>query len=133
MPSELLVNFTEFWPRLREDILSARDSIYIQTFALEGDPVGLQLSEALLSSRAAYVGGINFSEHNASWHDMMIRMDDTDGVAFLTNDFRSTWNGGDQMASGSFDGVELLTLDGRVNRAAFQQVIDLIDGAERSI
>jgi len=32
-------HFKEFWPRLREDILSARDSIYIQTFALEGDPV----------------------------------------------------------------------------------------------
>ncbi|HXI62842.1 MAG TPA: phospholipase D-like domain-containing protein, partial [Pyrinomonadaceae bacterium] len=152
MPSELLVNFKEFWPRLREEILSARDSIYIQTFALEGDTVGLQLSAALLSSRvadqriladsftrivlsdrfryspanlfdrslrdearstaamtralrhqgvkirytngygatprrllsrnhkklividdrSAYVGGINFSEHNASWHDMMI-------------------------------------------------------------
>lgn len=213
MPSELLVNFKEFWPRLREDILSARDSIYVQTFALEGDTVGLQLSEALLSSpaadkriladsftrivlsdrfryapanlfdrslrdearstsamtralrnegvkirytngygatprrllsrnhkklividdRAAYVGGINFSEHNASWHDLMIRLDDADAVAFLTNDFRSTWEGGDQMASGSFAGVELLTLDGRANRAAFQRVIDLIDGAERSI
>ncbi|HBB95650.1 MAG TPA: phosphatidylserine/phosphatidylglycerophosphate/cardiolipin synthase family protein [Blastocatellia bacterium] len=213
MASELLVNFKEFWPRLREDILSARDSIYIQTFALEGDTVGLQLSEALLSSRiadkriladsftrivlsdrfryspanlfdrslrdearstaamtralrnrgvkirytngygatprrllsrnhkklividdrTAYVGGINFSEHNASWHDMMIRMDDAPAVAFLTKDFRSTWDGGDQMASRSFEGVELLTLDGRANRTAFQRVIDLIDGAERSI
>jgi len=55
----------------------------------------------VIDDRAAYVGGINFSEHNASWHDMMIRLTDTDAVAFLTNDFRSTWNGGDQMASGS--------------------------------
>ena len=210
---ELLVNFEQFWSRVSEDISAARDSVFIQTFALEGDSVGLQLSESLRSSRAAdkriladsftrivlsdrfryspanlfdrslrnearstvamtralrnqgvkirytngygatprrllsrnhkklividdraaYVGGINFSEHNASWHDMMIRMADTDAVAFLTNDFRSTWNGGDQMASGSFDGVELLTLDGRANRAAFQRVIDLIDCAERSI
>ena len=213
MPNELLVNFKEFWPRLREDILSARDSVYIQTFALEGDRVGLQLSESLLSSpaadkriladsftrivlsdrfkyspanlfdrslrdegqataamthalrnegvqirytnsygatprrllsrnhkklivvdnRAAYIGGINFSEHNASWHDMMIRLDDAEAVAFLTNDFRSTWSGGDQMASRSFAGVELLTLDGRNNRTAFQRVIDLIDRAEQSI
>lgn len=213
MPSELLVNFKEFWSRLKKDILSARDSIYIQTFALEGDSVGLELSEALLASRAAdkriladsftrivlsdrfryspanlfdrslrdearstaamtralrndgvkirytngygatprrllsrnhkklividkramYIGGINFSEHNASWHDMMIRMDDTDAVAFLANDFRSTWDRGDQMASGSFDGVELLTLDGRANRTAFQRVIDLIDCARESI
>lgn len=213
MSSYLLVNFKEFWSRLREDILSARDSVYIQTFALEGDSVGLQLSESLLASRAAdkriladsftrivlsdrfryspanlfdrslrdearstaamtralrnegvkirytngygatprrllsrnhkklividertaYVGGINFSEHNASWHDMMVRLDDRDAVAFLTNDFGSTWNGGNRLASRSFTGVELLTLDGRGNRAAFQRVIDLIDRAERSI
>jgi len=32
----------------------------------------------VIDDRAAYVGGINFSEHNASWHDMMIRLTDTD-------------------------------------------------------
>ena len=53
MPSELLVNFKEFWSRLSEDIRSARDSVYIQTFALEGDSVGLQLAESLRSSPAA--------------------------------------------------------------------------------
>src|SRR5256884_5163315 len=53
MPSELLVNFKEFWSRLSEDISAARDSVFIQTFALEGDSVGLQLSEALQASPAA--------------------------------------------------------------------------------
>ena len=210
---ELLVNFEEFWSRVSEDISAARDSVFIQTFALEGDSVGLQLSESLRSSRAAdkriladsftrivlsdrfryspanffdrdlrnearattamrralrnegmkirytngygltprrllsrnhkklividnraaYIGGINFSEHNASWHDMMIRMDDAGTVTFLTNDFRSTWDGRDQIASGSFEGADLLALDGRANRTAFQRVIDLIDHSERSI
>ena len=213
MTSHLLVNFKEFWSRLSEDISAARDSVFIQTFALEGDSVGLQLSESLRSSpaadkriladsftrivlsdrfryspanlfdrgvrdearataamtralrnegvkirytngygvtprrllsrnhkklividkRAAYIGGINFSEHNASWHDMMVRMDDPSAVAFLRDDFRSTWDGGDQMASGSFAGADLLTLDGRANRTAFQRVIDLIDHSRRSI
>ena len=213
MTCHLLVNFKEFWSRLSEDISAARDSVFIQTFALEGDSVGLQLSESLRSSpaadkriladsftrivlsdrfrysppnlfdrglrdearataamtralrnegvkirytngygvtprrllsrnhkklividkRAAYIGGINFSEHNASWHDMMIRMDDAGTVTFLTNDFRSTWDGRDQMASGSFEGADLLALDGRANRTAFQRVIDLIDHSERSI
>jgi cardiolipin synthase len=49
------------------------------------------------------------------------------------NDFHSTWDGRDQIASASFGDVELLTLDGRANRAAFQRVIDLIDRAEESI
>src|SRR5256714_4641829 len=213
MPTELLIDFDEFWTRLNADIASAEQSVFVQTFSFEGDVVGKQLAQALLSSsardkrvladsftrfvlsdrfryapanlfdenlrreardtaammselqgaavaikftnpygasprkllsrnhkklividnRAAYIGGINFSEHNASWHDMMIRMDDADAVRFLRNDFRSTWDGGDQMASGSSEGVELLTLDGRANRTAFQRVIDLIDRAEESI
>ena len=149
MPTELLVNFNEFWSRLSADIHAAKESVFIQTFALEGDSIGKQLSEALLAScakdrriladsftrivlsdrvryapsnlfnpklkeearatelmrtqlesagvkikftnpygaslrkllsrnhkklividgRVAYVGGINFSEHNAAWHE----------------------------------------------------------------
>ncbi|HYX30055.1 MAG TPA: phosphatidylserine/phosphatidylglycerophosphate/cardiolipin synthase family protein [Pyrinomonadaceae bacterium] len=213
MPMELLVNFDEFWPRLREDISTARASVLIQTFALEGDEVGRQLSETLLSSparekkiladsftrivisdrfkyspanlfdgelrdearatrsmmdalrahgvelkftnaygltprsllsrnhkklividnRAAYIGGINFSEHNAAWHDMMIRIDDHDVVRVIRDDFDATWSGKDLFAAELFDDLELLTMDGHGNRAVFQRVIDLIDGAEDSI
>jgi cardiolipin synthase A/B len=213
MPMELLVNFSEFWSRLREDIICASDSVLIQTFALEGDSVGhdlaaaLQLSAApdkkiladsftrvvlsdrfryspanlldaelryeakatkvmmdalradgvqiqftnaygitprrllsrnhkkliVIDDRVAYIGGINFSEHNASWHDMMIRIDDAAAVAFLRRDFDATWHGEDRLASQTFAKVELATLDGRGNRAAFASVIDLIDRAEESI
>jgi len=210
---ELLVNFDEFWSRLRADILSAREAVLIQTFALEGDTIGRQLADALQSSparekkiladsftrvvlsdrfrfspanlfdaelraearatqamiealhttgveirftnsygvsprsllsrnhkklividnRAAYIGGINFSEHNASWHDMMIRIDDASAVGLLGGDFNATWNGQDLFATEAFRDLELLTLDGRGNRAVFQRVIDLIDRAEESI
>jgi cardiolipin synthase len=210
---ELLVNFNEFWSRLRSDIRSARDSVLIQTFALEGDSVGAQLADALLRSTAAdkriladsftrivlsdrfkyspanffdralrdearatlemvgalcrrgvdvkytnaygpaprrllsrnhkklividnlaaYVGGINFSEHNASWHDMMMRISDPAAVSFLREDFCDTWRGTDRIAAQSFAGLDLLTLDGRTNRTAFQRVIDLIDRARESI
>jgi len=213
MSIELLVNFNEFWSRLREDILSARNSVLIQTFALEGDRIGRQLAHTLLSSaapdrriladsftrvvlsdrfkyspanffdaelrdeareteamlgqlgreqvaiqytnrygvtprsllsrnhkklividdRAAYIGGINFSEHNASWHDLMIRIDDRNAIRLLNDDFNATWNGKDLFAAEVFGDLELLTLDGRGNRAVFQSVIDLIDRAEDSI
>src|SRR5258706_16318567 len=49
---DLLVNYHEFWARLSEDIRSARTSVFVQTFAFEGDVVGKQLSAALLSSSA---------------------------------------------------------------------------------
>ena len=52
MSSELLVDFKEFWPRLRADIESARQSVLVQTFAFEGDSVGQNLAEALLNSPA---------------------------------------------------------------------------------
>ena len=47
MAVELLVNFNEFWSRLREDIARAQDSIWIQTFAFEGDSVGQELAGAM--------------------------------------------------------------------------------------
>ena len=210
---DLLVNFEEFWTRLSEDIASAQQSVFVQTFAFEGDSVGKQLSSALLSSAAsdqrvladsftrvvlsdrfryspgnffddelrhearetatmmgelksngveirytnpyglsprrllgrnhkklivldghtAYIGGINFSEHNAAWHDMMLRIEDESVAAFLSEDFRATWDGHDRVAGGQFDGIELFTADGRSNRAVFQGVLDLIDGAQQTI
>jgi cardiolipin synthase len=213
MNTELLVDFKEFWSRLSEDIRSAQRSVFVQTFAFEGDAVGKQLSAALLTSDApdkrvladsftrivlsdrfryspanffddelrhearetaammgelegqgveirftnpyglsprrllsrnhkklivlddatAYIGGINFSDHNAAWHDMMLRIEDKTVAQFLREDFLATWNGHDRVARRQFDGIELFTADGRANRAAFQRVLDLIDGARQSI
>jgi cardiolipin synthase A/B len=212
MNFELLVDFHEFWPRLSEDIARAQ-SVLIQTFAFEGDSVGRQLAEALLSSSArdkriladsftrvvlsdrfryspanfgdqalkcearetqammaclksagvaikftnpyrlsprkllsrnhkklividesiAYIGGINFSEHNASWHDMMLRITQEDAVTFWRRDFLSTWTGRDQCAQRQFDRGELFSLDGRENPRAFDRVLDLIDSARQTI
>lgn len=213
MTIELLVDFKEFWPKLRADLQTARQSVLVQTFAFEGDSVGQDLAEALLSSPAerkqiladsftrvvlsdrfrfwpanfldaglkreardtalmisrlqqggitikytnpygvaprkllsrnhkklivigediAYVGGINFSEHNAQWHDMMFRIQDREAIAFLRQDFLETWKGRDSHKDGKFDGLEILSADGRHNRASFQRVVDLIDEAQRSI
>lgn len=213
MNTELLIDFNEFWARLSEDIRSARKSLLVQTFAFEGDAVGKQLSEVILTSTAAdkriladsftrivlsdrfrfspaslldeglkhearetaammrelksagveirftnpyglsprrllgrnhkkiivlddataYIGGINFSDHNAAWHDMMLRIEDESVAGFLREDFQATWNGHDRVTRRQFEGIEFLTADGRTNRAAFQRVLDLIDSAGRSI
>jgi phosphatidylserine/phosphatidylglycerophosphate/cardiolipin synthase-like enzyme len=52
MKTDLLVNYQEFWARLSKDIAAAERSVFVQTFAFEGDVVGKQLAEALLSSSA---------------------------------------------------------------------------------
>ena len=87
----------------------------------------------VVDDRVAYVGGMNFSEHNAAWHDMMLRITDRAAVAFLREDFLSTWDGHDRKARAEFAGMELYSLDGRANGEAFGRVLDLIDSSRHSI
>ena len=87
----------------------------------------------VIDSTTAYIGGINFSEHNAAWHDLMLRITDPKAVRFLRTDFISTWANHNRVRHSQFDGLELFTLDGRNNRQAFQRVLDLIDTARHTI
>jgi cardiolipin synthase A/B len=87
----------------------------------------------IIDNRIAYLGGMNFSDHNAAWHDMMLRIEDAAAVTFLRADFLSTWSGQDQKAYAKFDGLELYSLDGHANGDAFGRVLNLIDGAHHSI
>ncbi|PYS21066.1 MAG: phosphatidylserine/phosphatidylglycerophosphate/cardiolipin synthase family protein [Acidobacteria bacterium] len=87
----------------------------------------------IIDHDVAYLGGINFSEHNAAWHDMMLRIDNAEAVDFLSDDFAASWNGEDRLARELTNDLELFTLDGRRNRPFFQRVLDLIDEARDSI
>lgn len=89
----------------------------------------------LFDDRVAYVGGINFSEHNFEWHDIMVRIEHPEVARFLRRDFLRSWEGRSQMASRSFPelGLDLHTLPGRGNREAFDGLLARIDRAERSI
>lgn len=87
----------------------------------------------VIDDRTAYIGGINFSEHNAAWHDMMLRIEDVEVAQFLREDFLACWQGRSARAARSFAGIELHTLNGRSNPAAFSKVLELIDGAQGSI
>ncbi|MFW6078742.1 MAG: phospholipase D-like domain-containing protein [Gemmatimonadota bacterium] len=88
----------------------------------------------VVDDRIAYIGGINFSDHNFAWHDMMLRVDDPDVAALLRDDFLATWAGEPAPRSGAFDGIEVHTLDGTENGPVFDAVYaDRIDRAERSV
>ena len=89
----------------------------------------------LFDDRVAYVGGINFSEHNFEWHDLMVRIEHTEVTRFLRQDFLSSWEGRSQMDSRSFSGLGLgiHLLPGRGNREAFDGLLAHIDRAEHSI
>jgi cardiolipin synthase len=212
MRMRLLVDSKEFWAVLREDIQSAQQSIYIQTFSFEGDKTGKSLAEALLSSpavdkriivddytkwvisdkylysprnlfnfglrqevretyrmidelerngikvqfthpagllekfavhnhkkvvlidqRIAYIGGINFSEHNFEWHDAMLRIEDAAIAEALDADFQSTWAGEKMETSLNSGEMELCCLGGISNHELFGRILTMIEGAKERI
>lgn len=87
----------------------------------------------VVDDRVAYIGGINFSDHNFAWHDLMIRIERADVAAFLAEDFEATWSGFDQARVGRFGDLDLHVLDGRTNEAAFLPVLGLLARARQSI
>jgi cardiolipin synthase len=87
----------------------------------------------VIDDRLAYIGGINFSEHNAEWHDMMLRIEDPGVSRFFRQDFLACWNGNSLARTERFAGAEMHTLDGRANRSVFRRILDLIDDARSSI
>lgn len=87
----------------------------------------------VIDDAVAYIGGQNFSEHNFSWHDMMLRFEDEDVARFLKNDFLSTWVGRNQNAVASFKDIDIHPVDGRTNAQSFAPILDLIGAARDSV
>ena len=87
----------------------------------------------LVADDIAYVGGINFSDHNFAWPDLMLRIEGADEAEFLATDFQQTFVGSSRLASADFGLVQLIALDGRENAAGFARVFDAIETAKGEI
>ena len=87
----------------------------------------------IIADDVAYLGGINFSEHNFSWRDFMIRIEGAEAVDFLAADFQATWNGAPRATALDLEGLRLVTMDGRTNRRFLAEVSGLIQRARREI
>lgn len=82
---------------------------------------------------AVYLGGINFSEHNFAWHDMMIRLESPDLADRLAQDFDASWQGRPTTMDEVIGPVRLISLNGRGNARGFDPVVAAIASATRSI
>ena len=87
----------------------------------------------LVDDHISYIGGINFSEHNFDWHDLMIRLEDTEINGFLKKDFLKTWDGEHVYSEKAFDKFHFYLFDGFNNESSFSVIFDLIDEAQESI
>ena len=88
---------------------------------------------AVFDDRIAYLGGINFSEHNFEWHDMMLRVESEDLSRLLTQDFVSTWDGEPASIDRQVGPFRVLSMNGRGNRARMRPIFDAIRGARATI
>ena len=87
----------------------------------------------IVTDNAAYLGGINFSDHNFAWHDLMLRIEDAAVSDALAADFEATWEGHGRSWSAELGDIALYGLDGRDNHARFGEILAAIDAAEHEI
>ena len=87
----------------------------------------------LVIDRATYVGGINFSDHNFAWHDLMVRIDDPAVTDWFAQGFANDWNGQPQPRGAKLDEIELLDATGKGNAAVFGPVFAALAGARHSL
>lgn len=81
----------------------------------------------------AFLGGINFSDHNFRWHDLMVRSDNPRLVETLAQDFRMTIAGINQTARQEVGDARLYLLDGSNSRGVYDALFGEITSARRSI
>ena len=87
----------------------------------------------IVADDAAYVGGLNFSDHNFLWRDLMLRIEDRYVADRLADDFAATFRGEPQPWSQAFEGVELHSLDGRSNADVFAPLIETMRQARERV
>lgn len=88
----------------------------------------------VIDRHIAYLGGLNFSDHNFGWHDLMLRLDDPAVAAFLADDLEAAWRGERLHGWRACDGVAIGVLNsGGHDRRGFDPVFDLIADARDEI
>lgn len=87
----------------------------------------------VVDERIAYLGGINFSDHNFAWHDMMLRIESRELGRLLGAEADDAWLGRSKPFDRRIGPLRVLSLNGRGNADGFRPVVEAIDGARRSI
>jgi cardiolipin synthase A/B len=101
-----------------------------------GNPLRYPLrnhKKLLVVDGAAYLGGINFSDHNFEWHDLMVRIEDAEVAAWCVDGFEADWAGQPQARAGTLPGIELIDATGQGNPLAFAPVIAALSSARRTL
>lgn len=80
-----------------------------------------------------FLGGINLSEHNFEWRDMMVRSDCAGLVDELVADFRRTVSGENASRVRSTSLGRLFLLDGRRSRNEYNELFGVMERARETV
>ena len=81
----------------------------------------------------AFLGGINLSEHNFQWHDLMMRSGCPTLVDALAQDFHDTLRGVNASQVVSTPLGKLYFLDGRRSRTLYEELFATVGRAKKSV
>lgn len=81
----------------------------------------------------AFLGGINLSEHNFRWHDLMMRTGCPTLVTALAEDFYDTMRGVNSSRVVPTSLGKLYFLNGRRSRAEYEELFATIERAQESV
>ncbi|MEP4532897.1 MAG: phosphatidylserine/phosphatidylglycerophosphate/cardiolipin synthase family protein [Cyclobacteriaceae bacterium] len=81
----------------------------------------------------AFLGGINFSDHNFEWHDIMVQIGDNELGHLMAEDFRNTWLGKNQSIRQSRGESDLWFLNGIKSQGLYADLFDKISSSSESV
>ena len=87
----------------------------------------------IVDGSVSFLGGINFSDHNFAWHDMMVELRDAKLGKSLVADFQCTWKGINQSTSVKTDKGTLYLFNGSRSKALYEEFFDHVKAAKETI
>lgn len=87
----------------------------------------------VFDGKTAYLGGINFSQHNFAWHDMMIGIEDAGLAGCLKQDFLKSWDSQNQSQHYKFENSSLYFFNGIKSRSLYRRFFEQIKNARQTI
>ena len=87
----------------------------------------------IIADDIAYIGGVNFADHNFAWHDFMLRLEGVAAADFLSSDFLATFMGRPRATEIQLGDLTLQAWDGRNNTASIGPILDMVRNAQTRI
>ncbi len=102
-------------------------------FLLTKYPLRNHKKMMIVDGQFSFLGGINFSDHNFAWHDMMVEFDDRPIGDVLNQDFRATWDGKNQSSKIDLGENHLYFFNAINSRSLYEEFFELVRNAQKSI